>query len=316
MLPYFPFRNEFDHRMGTVLLRPDESLVEVDDHYGHEISLKRALLFHNHRYYFQAQPGTELAQWDVLDRVLTEAAYNHPQHFSLIKSGDSWHWINHKLAEEQRFIFGNTNSLPLAPLDWAGRQVQEDLIILSADGTATLVAGQLCFPNGWCLDDKFGQTFLGIHRPAPAMVQSTLQAAHKLLERIPEHRPIWRASWNFKTTDQLDMSTKYSTAYNNELAALAPTLTSDSIGNQLFIRIERQTFTRLPRSGAVLFGIHTYQNVLADEAADRDRAVRILGTIRTTPPEMLSYKAIAPFEDALIGFLENSIHADSALVNK
>ena len=307
MLPYFPFGNEFDHRMGTAPLQAHESLVEVDDEYTHEIALKRDLLARDHRYYFQAQPDTELAQWDVLERLLNQAVEHYPQHFSLTQSGDNWHWQNHRLDEEQRFTFGDSATLPLAPLDWVGRQVQEDLIILSADGTATLVAGQLCFPNGWCLDDKFGQTFMGIHRPAPGMVQPTMQAAHKLLERIPAHRPIWRASWNFKITDQLDLSTQYSAGYNNDLAQLAPTLTPESIGDQIFIRIERQTFTRLPRSGAILFGIHTYQNTLANEATDADRARRMLGTLRTTPLEMLTYKAIAPFEDAMTGFLKEKI---------
>ncbi|MFD2935855.1 heme-dependent oxidative N-demethylase family protein [Spirosoma flavum] len=307
MLPYFPFGNEFDHRMGTAPLQAHESLVEVDGDYGHEIAHKRELLSRDHRYYFQAQPDTELAQWDVLGRLLTEAAERYPNYFSLTKSGDKWHWQNHQLAEEQQFTFGDAVTLPLAPLDWVGRQVQEDLVILSADGTATLVAGQLCFPNGWCLDDKFGKTFMGIHRPAPAMVQPTMQAAHKLLERIPAHRPIWRASWNFKITNQLDLSTQYSAGYNDDLAQLAPTLTPATIGDQIFIRIERQTFTRLPRSGAILFGIHTYQNTLASEATNTSKAQRMLGTLRTTPREMLDYKAIAPFEDALIGFLEEKI---------
>ncbi len=304
MLPYFPFGNEFDHRMGTAPLQAHESLVEVDAEYLHEIIHKRELLAHDHRYYFQAQPDTELAQWDVLERLLTEAAERYPHYFSLTKSGDTWHWQNFRLAEGQHFTFGDAATLPLAPLDWVGRQVQEDLIVLSADGTATLVAGQLCFPNGWCLDDKFGHTFLGIHQPAPTMVQPTMQAAHKLLERIPLHRPIWRASWNVKITDQLDLSTRYSAGYANDLARLAPTLAPDTIGDQVFIRIERQTFTRLARSGAILFGIHTYQNTLGNEATDPDRARRMLGTLQTTPREMLDYKAIAPFQDALIGFLK------------
>ncbi|WP_338870232.1 DUF3445 domain-containing protein [Spirosoma sp. SC4-14] len=307
MLPYFPFGNEFDHRMGTSAVRTDESLVEVDDEYVADIELKRNLLAQNHDYYFRAQPNTEIAQWDVLERLLTEAAQQYPAFFSLNKTGTRWHWINHKLDEDYRFTVGDLASLPLAPLDWAGQQVQEDLIILSADDTAALVAGQLCFPNGWCLDDKFGQTFLGIHHPAPSMVQPTLQAAHKLLQRIPLHRPVWRASWNFKITDQLDMSTKYSAEYNDTLARIAPTLTPDTIGDQLFIRIERQTFTRLPKSGAVLFGIHTYQNSLQNEAENPERAQQMLGTLRTTPRQMLTYKAIAPFEDALIDFLERNI---------
>lgn len=313
MLPYFPFGDEFDHRMGTTPLRPEETLVEVDEHYSSEIRHKRELLAYDHRYYFQAQPGTETAQWDVLERLLPEAAQQYPHHFSLTRSGADWHWQNHRLGEEYRFVFDDSDSLPLAPLDWLGRQVQEDLLILSADGTASLVAGQLCFPNGWCLDDKFGQTFLGIHRPAPTMVQPTLQAAHKLLERIPVHRPIWRASWNFKITSQLDMSTKYSATYSDNLTRLAPTLTPDTIGEQVYIRIERQTFTRLPRSGTVLFGIHTYQNALTNEAIQYDRARRMLGTLRTTPREMLIYKAIAPFEHALVGFLEQQVANGSGL---
>lgn len=304
MLPYFPFSHEFDHRMGTAPLGPGQTLVEADAHYRAEVAHKRDLLARDHRYYFQAQPGTETAQWDVLERLLTEAAGQYPQHFTLTRSGPDWHWQNHLLHEETRFTIGDTNTLPQTPLDWVGRQIQEDLVILSADGSATLVAGQLCFPNGWCLDDKFGQPFLGIHQPAPALVQPTLQAAHKLLERIPVHRPIWRASWNFKITDQLDMSTQYSAGYNDELARLAPTLTPDTIGEQLFIRIERQTLTRLPQSGAILFGIHTYQNTVGAEAQDPDRARRMLGTLRTTPREMLIYKAIAPFETALLTFLE------------
>ncbi|MVM29077.1 DUF3445 domain-containing protein [Spirosoma sp. HMF4905] len=311
MLPYFPFSHAFDHRMGTAPLQAHELLIEVDDEYRHEIALKRDLLAQDLRYYFQALPATELAQWDVLERVLTETAKRYPQYFSLTQTGDQWHWQNNLLAEEFHFIFGDAGTLPQAPLDWVGRQVQEDLLILSADGTAALVAGQLCFPNGWCMDDKIGQTFLGIHRPAPTMVQPTMQAAHKLLEHIPAHRPIWRASWNFKITDQLDLSTKYSAGYNNELAHLAPTLTSSTVGDQIFIRIERQTFSRLPRSGAILFGIHTYQNTLANEAADIDHAKKILGTLQTTPRDMLDYKAITPFESAMLHFLEEKIASAS-----
>lgn len=307
MLPYFPFGNEFDHRMGTALLRPDETLVEVDEHYPTEIARKRALLTQDHRYYFQARPGTELAQWDVLERLLTEAATHYPDHFSLTQNGPDWHWQNYLLNEDQHFTFGQPDTLPLAPLDWVGRQVQEDLLILSAEEGAALVAGQLCFPNGWCLDDKFGQTFLGIHKPAPDAVQPTLQAAQKLLERIPTHRPVWRASWNFKITDQLDLSTRYSASYNDDLSQRAPDMAPDTIGDQLFIRVERQTFTRLPRSGAILFGIHTYQNLLAREAFRYDRARRMLNTLRTTPRDMLTYKAIAPFERPLLEFLEQQV---------
>lgn len=305
MLPYFPFGDQFDLKMGTSSFRDDDRLIEVDEHYLSEIAQKRGLLAKDHRYYYRSLPETEVAQWDVVEKVLTNLVQFQPDSFHLVQDGDEWYFHNRLTGEELTFTFGNTTTLPYEPLDWVGRHVQEDLAILNSD--VMLVAGQLCFLNGWSLDNKFGKRFMGIHDPAPRMIDPTIQAAHKLMERIPTNRPVWRASWNFKISDQLDMSARHTEAYNAELHRIAPELTPDNIGERVFIRIERQTVSRLPRSGAILFGIHTYLNTLADEATDPDRVRRMLGVLRTTPREMLDYKAVTPFEPALLTYLEKRV---------
>jgi hypothetical protein len=307
-LKYFPFGKEFDLRMGTSVFKENERLIEVDEeHYLAEIKLKRNLLETDHGYYYRSGPNTELAQWDVVEKILTDLNRFEPEHFSLEKDGDKWFWQNKKTNEKIHFVFGRSETLPLEPLDWVGRQVQEDLVILSNDGTASLIAGQLCFPNGWCLDDKFNQPFLTIHAPAPKMVEPTMQSAQKLMERIIVEKPVWRCSWNFKTSGQIDLSSKHTKQYNIDLSARAPLLNPDNIGGQIFIRIERQTLTRLRRSNCILFGIHMYQNTLDDEMMDKDQVNRMLNVLRTTPRAMLDYKAISPFESALIGYLEKII---------
>ena len=68
--------------------------------------------------------------------------------------------------------------------------------------------------------------------------------------------------------------------------------------------LERQTFTRLPRSQGLLFGIHTYNSSVAEEASDPNRARSILNVLRGAPREVMDYKAITPIENPLVTFLE------------
>lgn len=303
-LRYFPFGKNFDLKMGTSFFKPEDHLAEVDQHYTKEIAMKREILANDHRYYYQSLPDSKTAQWDVVKTVLEDLVQSNPLLFKLERNENKWRWENTLTREDITFEFGNEYSLPYEPLDWVGRQVQEDLLILGSDSNASLIAGQLCFANGFSLDDKFGLPFLAIHAPAPRMIGPTMNAAQKLIEHLPPNRPIWRASWNFKICDELDLTSRHNSRYKKEMDDLTPTLNSENIGDKLYIRIERQTLTRLPASNCVLFGIHTYINLLSRECSDKDRADSMLKVLQTAPREMLDYKAITPFEGALLGYLE------------
>jgi hypothetical protein len=145
-----------------------------------------------------------------------------------------------------------------------------------------------------------------VHTPAPKLIRPMLQGAQKMMEHIGE-RPLWRASWNFKITGQHDLSSRHTEEYKRQLAILAPMLTPENIGSQVYIRIERQTLSRLLPSNTILFGIHLHQNRLDDERLTRDQTERMLNVLRTSPREMLAYKAITPFESALLGYLERRL---------
>lgn len=289
--------------MGTSFFKPEDSLIEIDNHYKQEIAMKREVLANDHHYYYRSSPDTQQAQWEVVKIILEDMCRSNPVAFELAQNGNQWHWKNKLIAEELTFEFGNNSTLPFEPLDWVGRQVQEDVMILSGDASSTLVAGQLCFANGFSLNDKFGQPFLTIHAPAPRMIEPTMDAAQKLIERLPPNRPIWRASWNFKICNELDLTSRHNARYKKEMDEVTPTLNADNIGDKLYIRIERQTLTRLPESNCILFGIHTYINLLASECDNKERVDSMLKVLQSTPREMLDYKAITPFEGALLGYL-------------
>lgn len=307
MLPYFPFGDRFNDKMGTAPLGPTEPLLEVDAHYRAEISLKRQLLATVPGYYAQALPGYELAQWEAAELLMQHAARHYPDSFLFVQQDGQWVWTNRLLGETTTIWPHKEGALPTFPIDWIGQQVQEDLLLLSGD-EARLVVGQLCFGNGWCLDEKLGLPFWEIHAPINPIVPPMMQAAGQLMQRLPAGRTVWRLNWSIKASDQLDMSSRRMPHLNAQLQQRLPTLTPEMAGAHLFVRIERQTLTRLARSGAILFGIHTYQNRLADELTQRpDAARRLLNVLNTTPPAMLDYKGISPFLSPLIYFLERGL---------
>jgi dimethylamine monooxygenase subunit A len=305
MLRYFPFEDSFDPGMGMRVLKAPEPFCDVDlRRYTEETALKQRLLAEEHSYYFRGGDTTLSAQWDVLELVATHLALSYPAHFHLQREGDAWRWHNALTSQTAVFDFNAPSALPYEPLDWIGRQVQEDLVLLSSDASTTFVGGQLCFANGWDISDRLGKSFLEIHRHTPQATMPSVDTGARFLQTLKAGRTYWRMSWNFKLSDQMDMTTKHKRAYKADFARRAPRLTAEDAGGAVFIRIERQTFTRLPRSDGLLFGIHTYNSSVAEEAADPSRARSILNVVRGAPRDVKDYKAITPIESALVGFLE------------
>lgn len=312
MLRFFPFGDVFDPGMGARPLRPDEPLFDIDpNRYTYEVGLKSQLLEGAHADYFLGGAALMPAQWDVLELVLTDLAKHQPDQFTLERNGDRWHWRNHLMDITTEFRFGDPSTLPYEPLDWAGRQVQEDLVLLAGDADATFVGGQLCFANGWDIGERVGHAYLHIHKHTPGVTMPSVHAGSRFLATLKPGRTSWRMSWNFKLTDQMDLTTKHIPSHKADFERRAPTLTREQAGEQIFVRIERQTFTGL-RSGGVLFGIHTYNSRLREEAADPERARRILQVVQGAPREVRDYKAITPIEGPMLGYLSARADATSS----
>ena len=304
-LPYFPFPDDtFKMSMGVQALDPDR-LIEVDElHYAHEVALRCKLIEDAYDEYVVTPRETEHEQWEVVTLLLPTMARHYSHFFSLTTHGDIWTWHNRLLGITTTFRLHNTSSLPLAPLDWLGRQVQEDLLLLANVESLPLIAGHLCFPNDWCIQEKMGKSFLNIHAPVPLFASSLGRSSSLLLERLKVGRPVWRVNWAFKLTPQLTLTPTI-------MHALRETslegLTRENIGERCMLRVERQTLSRLPHTRAILFTVHTYQTLLASIASDVAKARRMANVIRTTPDEMLDYKGMTPFMDRLLAYLDDLV---------
>lgn len=302
MLPYYSLAEKAHELSLGARALGEGPLIELDlPAYHGELAQKEQLLAADHGYYFQAHPHSEPAQWEALAAVLRDLASRHPDTFTLTIDGDCWTWRNGLLDGTTVFRYGDAGSLPNAPLDWAGRQVQEDLLLL--DGRSEgfpLMAGQLCFPNRWSLDEKMGLSFAAIHGPVPDFDARLGKPATLLLERMKAGRPVWRYNWLLVPSAELDLSTR---AY----ARAAQRLERVDVGNcgqRLFLRSERQTLSRLEQSGAILFTIHTYRTPLDALAADPAWSRRFLEVIDRASPALLRYKGVGEIVPVLRDYLK------------
>jgi len=295
-------RDTFDHSMNMRALKDDRLIEVAGGRYHQELAEKEAILAGDYRYYCQLPRGTESVQWETIELLLPAMARHYPRHFGLAIEGDRWRWTNRLLEVCTSFRFGDASTLPLPPLDWLGRQVQEDLCLMDGRAAGTpLVAGHLCFAAGWCLDEMLGRSFLAIHGAVPLFAERIGQPANALMVRLQAGRPVGRFNWSITGSDRLNLSPAAVMGRNDFTVAV----TAADAGDRCFLRSEWQTLSRLPRTGAILFTIHTSRDPLAAVRERPEQAARLAGLLRTMPAAMRGYKGLGPetFE-AIVAYLD------------
>jgi len=292
----------YDLKMNVRQLAPD-CIIDVDAaEYARELVLKDDILASDTHYYYQALSGTDAMQWETIEILLPNMVRYYPAHFTLTMDGDYWVWTNRLLETETVFTLGNPATLPLPPLDWIGRQVQEDLCVMDGnDPGSPLVAGHLCFASGWCLDDKMGQSFLAIHAPVPLFAEKIGRPADMMMQRVKPGRPTARVNWTIHPSDRLNCAPVMKRRYAHEHDGITP----ENAGERYYLRSEWQTFVRYPRTNAVLFTIRTRVAPLADALTDPDDARRLATLLRTMPLAMLEYKSLSRHADMLLAYLDS-----------
>lgn len=153
----------------------------------------------------------------------------------------------HLAATEVRRPDGVTVALDRdRPMATLARLVQEDICLMEDDGAEyVLTAAALCFPAGWTLAEKLGRPLSRIHAPVPEYDDRLAARVDRIFRAIRPDRPLWRA--NALLYDDHTLHAPRREADPRRAPSPAPA----------YVRSERQTFRRLPRTGAVVFGILT-----------------------------------------------------------
>ncbi len=295
----YPFAGgDYSFGLGLAPMR-EETWLDIDDQYAVEMREKARRLRDEHDAVFLALPESSGGQADTLTLLLRHLADWYPALFrisALAADGlDASGCVENLINGETWRI----SDFADAPLDLAGRLIQEDLCLMSArdDGSYVLSAGSLCFPFRWELKDKIGLPTAAGHHPVPGYDEKLAGPVNRYMVELKPHKPSWRCNWNI--VDAPDLYLKPRAADSLDAA-----ITADNAGTKLWIRCERQTLRKLPKSGDVLFAIRTYIRPLFSLEGFPAVAKGLAQALEKIPPAMRIYKSQPPFRAALLGYLE------------
>lgn len=235
---------------------------------------KRLMLEIPHKV-FQAEKNTQDAQEEVLELI-------------------SSYLRQHGLPRSEADI-----SLP--PLLQAALMVSEDLVLMRKnDAGWRLVAGSVCFPSSWSLQEKVGKPLHDVHAPVPDFNKGSRNAGmiERIFDNLQVGMAVERFNWSVYNDDVLYHDDRSSEHMNQQ--------------TDCFLRVERQTLTKLPKSGDILFTIRIYVDPFEALETRRDKSGIAQGFIRLLKMmngAELSYKGLDEGRDILITRLQKLVDA-------
>jgi len=266
------------HRMGTRALDLDQWFLP-DELRASELALRRRLLTERPHDVFAVLPSAEAACEETLELVRT--------------------WVAARDLAPPLVADG------MHPLAAAGVMVQEDLcLMVPRNGGWHLDAAVLCFPSAWVLAEKVGRTIAHVHAPVDHYATDLEGRVDVFFDRFRVDRPVWRRNVSLKTTHAPFLPYSKLDPVTAPLEVLAD-------GSPYWIRSERQTLRKLPRTGAVLFGIRVQ---LAPAGVLRHRpdvAAQLVALIESWDLPMRDFKA-APSLQGFVAWLRAIVRSDTA----
>jgi len=292
---YAPYKSgQFRLAMGLLPLDLHD-WIEPDEHMAVELAEKGRLLREQYPAVFAVLPEVFNGSAEVLELLAAHLPARFPTLFK--REGN----LLHNLLTQQRWDLSQN---VLHPLDLAGRLVQEDLCLMRLDTASEvyrLVGASLCFPTRWRLADKLGKALNLVHSPVPGYEAELASTMDRFFERLKVDKPVWRVNWGL-----IDDPTLFQPAGHGRKGR-NPDITVANAGDKLWLRMERQTLRRLPRTYDILFTIRVHVRPLSELATHPERAAELASTIRSMPEPMRLYKSLPPFLDAVLGWLDRVV---------
>lgn len=281
-LPYFPFEIMTESYKPAMGLKPLDlsKWIELDETFETQVSKKKNILQNQQDLVLKFEPiasGAILETQELLkDHLLT----HFPQKYSLKGS-------EFKVDNQHTY---HLSSEPQEALRNISQWVQEDFAFMSPESPSRLVGGCICFPSRWNLPQKMNLGSDAIHAPVPKFKESIAKATGQFLERIQVEKPMWRLNWTIH--DCPEIFTPFPEEGRSDLNA-------SNIIEHTYLRMERQTLRRLPKTQFVLFTIRTYIFPMKYVISDAQKKIALKSTLDHLPIETAHYKGMRKFFDLL-----------------
>lgn len=261
---------------------------------------KRARLNTQQSFYYRSLPESLPAQRELLQRVTAHLLEDHPQLFEQAGS------VVRSLITGQMLDLGGNSSEPLLQLSY---MIEEDFMLLDDTGpTPRITAASNAYSTSGRLAASVGHDVDWAHVPVPQLTSKLGGRINKALGSIHAHIPCERFNWQLTPIATVFFPEDPHGANAAAMHGIVDKLRQDPscAGNLLWIRVERQTLSRLPESKAVAFSLHTYSDPLSCLQADIDSVRAILALLRDYSEERWKYSEMDIIRGPLMAWLERS----------
>jgi hypothetical protein len=148
------------------------------------------------------------------------------------------------------------------------------------------------------LDEKIGKPLAEVHGAVPLYDERLARPVDRLMNTLRDGKLVERLNWSLIDDPALFQP---GGKWRRETDGA---ITAENAGDALFLRVERQTLSTLPCSGAVLFTIRVHVYPLARIAADGKVAGDLAAAVRALPEAIQHYKSLLPFRTAVLAYLD------------
>lgn len=307
-----PFKDlEYQVKMGLTNVHRDEWLY-VESTYKGRTDIKKGYLEDPIREdeMVYCSPRGEDAVQELYETVTQFMLEKYPMCFEVRDNG-----IYNKIRDETIPRYPSQVETSRELIHILARFVEEDLILLlpNADGEYTVQAGIFAFAAGFNPKGLAGATLDQIHHPVPRYRTGMQKGMKRFFERVKPGMLVQRQNWNLQPHNKLAY---YGSGKNEENDGRGSVLTADELdfSREVFLRSERQTVTRLPKTGAAVFAVRTYTFPLSEIKEDGPEvAERLVRAMDRVPPDVAEYKGHARVkqaaEDYMLGRSEGCMKA-------
>lgn len=182
----------------------------------------------------------------------------------------------------------------------AARLVPEDLVVMSRhEGALLCTAGVVCFPNRWDLASKIGKPLQAVHAPVAQLNEQLAAPIDSFFDRLTPAKSFWRLGWGIIETDELYQPT------DGTAPPRGPLPEPESAGEQVWVRVERETIRRFPRTDAVLFTIRTHLTRVSELQHLPEELARLAEAVGGLPADVAAYKGTDALAGPLLAWLRD-----------
>ena len=296
---YRPYRwASADFQLGLRPIRPDTWILIGIDH-AEIMRQKHERLSRFRPYYYRTLPESLPAQRELRDQVTTHLLNDHPHSFQRMGS------VVRSVITGQTLDLNDDSIEPLLQLSY---MIEEDFMLLDeSGGIPRITAAANAYSSSGRLVASVGHDMEWTHAPVPELTEKLGAKINRLIRTVHAATPCERFNWQL--TPMASVFFPHSDPHGANAAAMqhiSAELQRDParVAELLWIRVERQTLSRLPGSNATAFSLHTYSDPLSSIRSDLESLRAILALLRSYTEERWRYSEMDIVREPLMLWLE------------